>query len=42
MRNLLLLCNCIAYVYKQGHLFEFCKFYLYFIVMDPYNNEYFS
>ena len=27
---------------EQGHLFEFCKFYLYFIVIDLYNNEYFS
>ena len=32
----LFLCNCIVYVYKkcpQGHLFEFCTFYLYCIVM---------
>ena len=35
----LFLCNCIVYVYKkcpQGHLFEFCKFYLYCIVMGIY------
>ena len=38
----LLLYNCIVYVYKQGHLLEFCKFYLYFIVINLYNNECFS
>ena len=31
--------NCIIYVYKREHLFELCKYYFYFIVMDLYTNK---